>query len=147
MEINGLELPSTFVHAIREGSLRRRYGSWPLKREQDAYGNRLETELSNVYESEEQIKKKTAALTEHYKADGSYGGRSEWNSEPGVIPDITDFTKIICFGMSGDGADFCFDFREDADNPSVIWWADVYWRRVAPDFESFIALFNLSNKT
>lgn len=145
MKINGLQLPKAFVQAVKDGALRRKYGSWLLREEKDAYGNRLETELSTVYESEDELRQATAKLNEGYQADGCYGGPSEWESEPGFIADITDFIKIICFGMSGDGADFCFDFRDDANKPSVIWWADVYWRRIAPDFDSFIALFDLSN--
>ena len=75
--------------------------------------------------------------------DGYYGEPSEWQNEPRFIPDIVDFSKIVCFGMSADGAPFCFDFRDNLEQPSVIWWADAYWRRVAPDFDSFVALLDL----
>ncbi len=64
---------------------------------------------------------------------------------PGAIPDIVDFRGVVCFGMSGDGAPFCFDSRERGTEPRVIWWDDVYWRVVAPDFASFLPLFDLQD--
>ena len=51
----------------------------------------------------------------------------------------------MCFGMSGDGAPFCFDSRERGTEPRVIWWDDVYWRVVAPDFASFLSLLDLQD--
>lgn len=85
-----------------------------------------------------------AELPKHFAPDGFYGEPSVEADAPGYIPDIVDFSKIVCFGISGDGAPFCFDFRDNESNPSVIWWDDVYWRRVAPDFASFLELFDIS---
>ena len=143
MEINGLKLPHLFVEAIREGMLRRDIGSWELRDDVDAYGNPLESDLKGVYEDVETIARETEELPEYYAPDGFYGEPSEWENTPGYIPDIVDFSKIVCFGISGDGAPFCFDFRDDESNPSIIWWDDAYWRRVAPDFASFLKLFDL----
>jgi hypothetical protein len=144
MEINGLKLPALFLTAIRDGLFRRKVGSWPLKRDVDAYGNPLETELAYVYGSKERIVRATAELSEHWKPDDCYGEPSEWANAPSFIPDILDFSKIVSFGMAADGAPFCFDFRERVEHPSVIWWADAYWKRIAPDFEAFVELFDLS---
>ena len=143
MEINGLKMPHLFVEAIREGILRRDIGSWELRDNVDAYGNPLESELGEVYEDIETIVRETQELPKYYAPDGFYGEPSEEANEPGYIPDIVDFSKIVCFGTSADGAPFCFDFRDDESNPSIIWWDDVYWRRVAPDFASFLKLFDL----
>ena len=145
MEINGLKLPPSFLNAIREGIFHKEVGSWSLKRDVDAYGNPLETELAEVYGSKEKIIQATAELNQHWKSDGCYGEPSEWSNAPSFIPDIIDFSKIVNFGMSADGAPFCFDFRDNVENPSVIWWADVYWKRIAPDFEAFVELFDLSS--
>ena len=142
MEINGLKLPVSFVEAIHNGNLRRKIGSWLLREEVDAYGNKLESELGEIYESEDALIQETNLLPKHF-APEYFVEPSEWQNEPGFIPDIIDFSKIVCFGMSGDGAPFCFDYRENLEEPSVIWWADAYWRRVAPDFDSFVALFDL----
>ena len=144
MKINGLNLPDSFLSAAREGIFHREVGSWPLKRNVDAFGNPLETELSEVYGSKERILEATAELGADWKPDGYYGESGEEENEPGFIPDITDFSKVVCFGMSGDGAPFCFDFRDSEESPSVIWWADAYWKRIAPDFETFVGLFDLS---
>jgi len=58
------------------------------------------------------------------------------------IPYILDFSKVVPFAQSGDGAQFCFDFRDDINNPSIIWWADVTWIRVSNDIEGFVDLFD-----
>jgi hypothetical protein len=62
---------------------------------------------------------------------------------PGFIPYIEDFSMIVQFGRKLSGAPFCFDFRENAREPSVIHWEDggCYWRRLAPSFDTFISLF------
>jgi hypothetical protein len=142
MIVNELNLPDSFIAVITAGKLRRVIGSWPLKQNLDYYGNYLETELSEVFEDEVAIASATSSLSEHFVADGYYGDGSK-NEEPRAIADITDFTQIIQFGASGDGAPFCFDFRGTIDDPSVIWWDDAYWRRIAPNFDDFIGLFQL----
>ena len=120
-----------------------------MKQAADAYGNPLETELGEVYDDEKVIIKSTKELSEHFKPNEFYGepGGGEEENEPGFIPDLADFSNVVCFGISGDGAPFCFDFRDNVENPSVIWWADTYWRRVAPSYEAFIRLFDLSGDT
>ncbi len=142
MEINGLKLPSSFVEILRKGALRRQIGSWNLRKEVDAYGNKLESELGEIYETEDALIRETNLLPKDFALE-YFVELSEWQNEPGCVPDIIDFSKIVCFGMSGDGAPFCFDYRDNLEKPSVIWWADAYWRRVAPDFDSFVALFDL----
>ena len=57
-----------------------------------------------------------------------------------VIPYIADFSQVVCFGFGSEGDPYCFDYREDRDQPSIIYWADAYWRRVAPDFETLLTL-------
>lgn len=143
MKINEFELPSSFVEIISKNKLPQKIGSWNLLRNIDAYGNFLESELSEIYKTEIAIRQETNLLQKHFVLDGYYGEPSEWQNSPGYIDDIIDFSKIICFGMSGDGAPFCFDYRDNSKQPSVIWWNDVFWRRIAPNFDSFIALFNL----
>lgn len=148
MKIKGLDLPSSFVEIIRLGNLRREYGCWNLREEIDAYGNPFESELCDIYDSELKIIEETNDLLKYFSSDGFYGEPSEWENEPGFIPDITDFSEIICFGVAGDGAPFCFDYRnKSSESPSIIWWNDAYWRRIAPNFEVFIDLFNLNEET
>jgi hypothetical protein len=113
-----------------------------LREEVDSYGNHLESDLSEIYETEDALIRETNDLPKHF-APEYFVEPSEWQNEPGLIADIIDFSKIVCFGMSGDGAPFCFDYRDNLERPSVIWWADAYWRRVAPDFDSFIELLDL----
>jgi hypothetical protein len=112
----------------------------------DAYGDHLETELSYVYEPAEEMLRMTNELVKDFPSNEFYGTRDYMEDAPGFIPDITDFTKILCFGASGDASPFCFDYREDATNPAVIWWDDWYWRKISPDFESFVNLFRIPDK-
>ncbi len=141
MIVNGLKLPEGFVRLLESGRLKRDAGCWELKRNVDAYGNPLETELAEVFSSGDEMAGATSELAEYFMPEGNYG--DEEQDEPGYMPDISDFTKIVRFANSSDGAPFCFDFRDDPEAPSVIWWDDAYWRRVAPDFNSFINLFDI----
>jgi len=141
MMVNGLTLPSVLVDALRSGRLRRDLGVWQLKAEKDTYGNPLETDL-RIIDSEEKIQQTTGALPASFQADGYYGESLADIAGPGAIADIIDFSQIVCFADSGDGAPFCLDFRESSTCPSVIWWDDVYWRRIAPDVASFFLLFD-----
>ena len=144
MVVNGLQLPASLVRALDRGRLRREVGSWRLKEDRDSYGNRLETELGEVFESLARIRQETAALPAGFPADQT---PNAWPREfigPGAIPDIRDFSRVVCFAVAGGGEPFCLDYREDPDRPSVIWWDDCYWRKVSPDFDAFLALFDLS---
>ena len=133
MIVNQLPLPRQFVEMVNSRKFRRSIGSWQLIEERDSYGNLLETELGEVYCTTQAIRKETNELPVHFQPDGYYAEPTEEMAGPGAIPDIVDFSRILKFGLSGDGAPFCFDYR-DSDKPSVIWWDDVYWRRVSPDF-------------
>ena len=103
--------------------------------------------MGEVYENEETILKETIELPKGFELNGYYGEPTDLNEakdSPGFIADIVDFSQIVCFGIAGDGAPFCFDYREDLNNPSVIWWDDVYWRQIAPNYESFKTLFDFT---
>jgi hypothetical protein len=85
-------------------------------------------------------------LWQYFVDESADNEPNEWENEPGYIRYIKDYSKIVWFAAGGDGSPFCFDFRDNKDNPSVIWWDDAYWRRIAPDYDSFIELFDFSNK-
>ena len=146
MIINDLELPASFVNALNSGRLDRSRGSWQLLQDCDSDGHPLETELSEMYRTEEKIQAETDALPESFQPDGYYGESSPDMAGPGAIPDIVDFSQIVCFGSAGGGEPFCFDFRDSIERPSVIWWDDAYWRKVSPDFEAFLNLFDFSSQ-
>jgi len=127
---------------MSSGCLRREKGSWPLREELDAFGQRLETGLGEFLETEADIEQATDALSRNFKADGIYGQPSE-EPELGGIPDIVDFSGLLCFGSSGDGAPFCLDYRANPESPQIVWWDDIYWRVMAPDFDTFLRLFEV----
>lgn len=141
MQIRGMTLPRPFIDCVQSGTLRRDQGSWQLTDGRDAYGNPLETELGQIYETAEQIQRESALLPRDFPPDLA-DLPDEFASAPGFIPYITDFDRVLTFAMSGDGAPYCFDYRESAD-PSIIWWDDAYWRRIAPSFSPFLSLFHV----
>jgi hypothetical protein len=99
----------------------------------------LETELGQIYVTAEQIQRASALLPQQFQPDLT-DLPEEFTSAPGFVPYITDFERILAFAIAGDGSPFCFDYRENTD-PSVIWWDDAYWRRIAPSFSTFLDLF------
>ena len=147
MKLPGFDLPKSLVAGVRRGRFRRERGSWALRSDHDSFGNVLETELGEVFETAEQLASESAGLSTYFSSDGDYGSSSPELAGPGAVPDIVDFSRIICFATSGDGAPFCLDYRESGSIPRVLWWDDCYWRVVSPDFDAFLALFDFPEAT
>src|SRR5688572_11118619 len=84
----------------------------------DAYGYPLEIALAELYFDRASLVRATVRVAIGFEADGWYGSRRP--IEPGSLPDIVDFTRIVCFGSSPEGEPFCFDYREREPEPSVI---------------------------
>ncbi len=135
------KLPSSFVELLQTVTQQQASGYWELRKNADAFDNFFEAEISEFFDNEDKIIRETDDLTKDFPPDACYGEPSEWENEPGFIPDIIDFSEIICFAIAGDGAPFCFDSRDNSEMPSIIYWEDAYWRRVAPNFEAFMDLF------
>lgn len=68
-----------------------------------------------------------------------------WALDPGFVPYPTDFPQILAFGGTGANEGLYLDYRDDPQNPSVLCWDGVYWRRVAPSFEAFFSLLRPSD--
>jgi hypothetical protein len=143
MRIRGFTLPAEFVSCVESGQLRRARGSWPLRDDRDAFGNHWQSELSEIYGTASDIERESDLLPRHFQPDAG-DGPDMFSDAPGFIPYISDFGRILTFGTSGDGAPFCFDYREHDRIPSIIWWDDAYWRRVAPNFREFLSLFDVN---
>jgi hypothetical protein len=141
MMVNGLELPTSFVQLASAIGRRELPDNWMLKEDVDAYGDPWQADIEVFYDME-RITSETAELAgvfqPCYEAEVAGGYCVK---EPGFIPYIWDFSKIVQFGRTGGDAMFCFDYRDDLQQPSVIHWTDAYWRRVAPDIEAFVGLF------
>jgi hypothetical protein len=134
------KIPTEFVEFAARYIKNKGMCNLELKKEIDAFGNPLETELLRIYTDEETILNKSASLKNDFPSTQDYGAKAPHPMLPSAIPDIVDFEKILCFGTSGDGASFCFDFRENP--PSIIWWDDDHWRILAKNFKDFIELFD-----
>ena len=145
MNINSLNMPKDFLEDVSSKRLSRKIGSWELIQNVDFFGEHLETELGEIFDTEEAIIYNTRNLVDAFKPNGFYGEDAPELQGPSGIPDIVDFSKIVNFAISGDGAPFCFDFRDDLYAPSIIWWDDTYWRIIAPTYSEFINLFRVRN--
>ncbi len=142
MDINGLNLPDAFVHAVTQDMFGGRERLRP-RNGVDTSGYALLVDLAEVYQEQATLMQATLRVAVGFELDDWYGARTP--DAPGSIPDIVDFSQIVCFGSSAEGEPFCFDFRNDTVNPSVICWDGdaLSWRRIAPDFEAFLRLFGL----
>jgi hypothetical protein len=140
MVVNGLTLPASFERFISRPEAQITY--WLPKENLDAYGNDWRTFPMEVVTTQETSGRWTAGIpggvpvtseTEEQVAERNAAAADR----PGVIPWITDFSRIIEFARNGTGESYCFDFRDDPQKPSVIFLDGWYWRRVAPDFDTF----------
>jgi SMI1/KNR4 family protein SUKH-1 len=147
MVVNGLKLPDSFVEFRHRDNGR---FDWTLKGDVDAYGRPCGL-VFFPYRTPEEIEWETSTLAEYfspvwspeYSPADEERRRARCEAElPGFLPDITDFSKIVWFGRTPTGCPVCFDFRENLQEPSIIYCPDMYslWRRVAPDFETLVAL-------
>jgi hypothetical protein len=141
VEVYGFQLPASFVQlyqAIRERKLD---SIWVQKGRVDAYGRPWKPRGLTIVPNLEVIREVTAMLPRFYHAEHRFQQDArEHGNKPGFIADFTDVSKLVWFGRTGSGEPYCFDFGDNPEEPSVIFW-DEYWRRVAPNFASFIVLF------
>jgi hypothetical protein len=143
MVVNGLKLPESFVQLIRSGGLP---NVWVLKMEVDAYGNEFQSEL-RLLRAVQPMEQGAEALPVLFELQVSATPEERQQmdadsaNEPGFIPYLFDFSEVVWFGDGHEDSPFCFDFRDDPQEPSIIYWDDVYWRRVAPNFMAFIDLY------
>jgi hypothetical protein len=121
MTVNGLHLPASFAEFFTEHWCT----NWDLKENVDADGHPLETGFEPL-DSVERMEEDTAGLAQygHISPEEVQRQTERERASPGFIPYIRDFTKIVQFGRTGSGAPFCFDFRENAREPSVISFLD-----------------------
>lgn len=138
MDVNGLKLPDAFVRAVAQGAFSSHSVARPVE---GLYP--LNLDMAEVYQEQATLTQATLRVAIGFEPDDWYGARTP--DVPGGIPDIVNFSQIVCFGSSSAGEPFCFDFRHDAINPGVICWDGdaLSWRRIAPDFEAFLDQFGL----
>jgi hypothetical protein len=140
MVVNGFELPEAFVklcEAIRRGEAPDEYG---LKEDVDAYGRPWEAVVLRIYCEPEDIQAETDLFSNMFLHEERFQQSPECANQPGFIADFTGVANFVWFASVTDGHPYVFDFGTDPKEPSVAYW-DGYWRRVAPNLASFIALF------
>lgn len=136
MLVNGFRLPSAFVDAVSRTDAG---APLMLREEVDAYGNQFGMTALELLSDPTAITEETARLSEDFRSENN--ADYLFADSDGLVPWIEDFSKIVCFGHMGERDPVCFDFRNDPEDPSVIYWADAYWRRLAPSFQAFLDLF------
>jgi hypothetical protein len=141
MTVSGFELPAAFVQ-LREAIQRGQAPTdWGLKENVDAYGRPWEVPDLRIYCDLEEIQSDTDLLSNMFLHEDRFQQIPAYYATlPGFIADFTGVANFVWFGRGSDGSPYCFDFGTNRKEPSVVHW-DGYWRRVAPNFESFIALF------
>lgn len=156
MIVNDLRLPASFEAFLKNHPKR----VWELKKHVDAYGLPLVDTYGRPlrvqfepYDTLEEIKKNTAVVVRsfgrmvdlsRFDPERRERVRADLEAErPSNLPTITDYSQIVQFGCSPGMPPFCFDFRENLQEPSVIHMpmGQLRWRRMAPNFETFICLF------
>jgi hypothetical protein len=155
MIVNGLSLPASFEGFLKQHPVR----IWDLKETIDAYGQPLVDRHGRPYRVQfrptdtlEQIEMFTAMMARDFvrMVDPRYFNPEIHERQsadlvaerPGFLPPITDYSQIVQFGRSPLGKPFSFDFRENIQEPTVIYLpkAEIRWRRLAPTFETFRCL-------
>jgi hypothetical protein len=139
MEVYGFQLPASFEQLRRDICERKLDSIWVQKGHVDAYGLPWEVPDLTITRDTEKIRSDTDFLRRCFGQGGFHQNESA-RDKPGFITDFTDVSKLIWFGRTGSGDPYCFDFGTNLEEPSVVCW-DYHWRRVAPSFTSFIALF------
>ena len=153
MTVNGLKLPHSLVALID----RAKPSDYWVPKDNSNQFPLLEQEHVDVDDEESlddlllcknpgEIEKETNRLPVAFHLGGVIaedvaGWNAKWSHLPGWIPFITDFSQIVYFGETPCAEAYCLDYRENPEEPSIIHWDDAYWRRVAPNFDSFIGLF------
>jgi SMI1/KNR4 family protein SUKH-1 len=142
MVVNESKLPDSFVALIdRPQPL----DYWIPKEDVDASGHEYRSDLI-LLDRLAKIEEETNSLPVSFHVSSMMPEDfEEWTrrygQRPGFIPYITDFSKIVSFGRTPSGETYCFDCRDDPDEPSIIYWDDGYWVRRAPNFDTFISWF------
>ena len=146
--VNGLVLPAAF-HAFLQ-----RYPDrdWRLKAIPNVY--ECQDWRFTPYDTVQLIVSGTAWVAamgilpldlKRYRPESHGGVKAKWEDDrPDYLPRIADYSQILAFGVSPspEGLIFAFDYRENLQGPSVICRpkSEVRWRRIAPNFETFLHL-------
>jgi hypothetical protein len=141
--LKGLVLPAAFVEAVNTHTRGPEDDPWMLRDNHDAFGQPIELELDEVYQDMPSLIAANEDLAVGVEPNDAYGMRTAENiAVPGAIADIVDFEAIVCFGRARDGTPFCVDYCRTPAESSVICWdsSEVYWRPIAPDSATFVAL-------
>lgn len=143
MTVNGFRLPNAYVElyeAIQRGEAPHML---ELQGGMDAYGHPWTSFGLNLFTDQDVIAMQTRDMARKFREQGLLGHVAEARNEPGFIHDFDGVVNFLKFGKSNTGEPYCFDFGGDSAEPSVVTWSgsDFYWRRVAPNFEAFMALF------
>lgn len=143
MVVNGFRLPAAFVQLCEAIRREEMPAEWALKDSVDASGHPWEVDDLRIISDQETIQSMTERLSKSFLHDDRsvQFPAGDYADGPGFMADFTGVSKFVMFGSSTTGETYAFDFGTDANDPSVAYYGEEYWRRVAPNFSAFMALF------
>lgn len=141
MVVNSFELPDAFVKLCEAIERDEAPMLWELKENVDAYGRPWEVAGLTINSDPQEIQADTDWLSNAFLHEERFQQDAVNADQAGFIADFPGVANLVWFGRGSDGLPYAFDFGTDPKEPSVVYWGMGYWRRVAPDFAAFIALF------
>jgi SMI1/KNR4 family protein SUKH-1 len=139
MEVNGLRLPAALAQIVHKGQ--GVWTTWIMKEPVDAYGDHFDRDRLEILGYDPMVEE-TAALPDRFVYVSEEDARGEADNL-GFIPYIqgySDCSKIVVFGQDGSGWPFCLDYRENLQEPRVVFRDETHWRRLAQNFAAFMEL-------
>ncbi len=152
--VRGLQLPPSFVRAVwrRERSrwslLREplsdswSFSFWVLREPYDGYGCFWPQDALSLGYGRKPLQSLAQPSDQNFQSlwqPRFAHGLEAWSLDLGFLPYPTDFSRILLFGGT-DTQSLYFDYRNDPQNPCIIGWDGIYWRRVAPSFDALFSL-------
>jgi hypothetical protein len=143
MVVNGFGIPEAYLRlseAIERGEAP---SEWGLKEDVDAYGHPWEVaDLRLNFRDQERLRSETDWISKAFLHEDRLQHDPDCAKLPGFIAGFHGVDNFVWLGDSTSGEIYAFDFGSDRKKPSVVYWDESgYWRRVALNFETFMALF------
>jgi hypothetical protein len=135
--VEGLTVPPGFIRAVGQDM-------FIVPSCLNAYGNYWEPRVLHFELTSEVLTYRRAWFEENFASEQQWFTRfaaaaDAWAVDPDFLLYPTDFSRLLRVGVGG-GNPIYLDFREDDQTPRVIWWNGLYWRKLAPDIDAFLAL-------
>lgn len=114
-----------------------------LVRPFDQYGFELDTEINELFLSQEKIAQASQQLPYDFPASEMIHYHDYQFTNPYDLGYLTNFSQIYQFGYDFSQSPFCVDCRNPMISPVIFWdTGSLSWRQIADNVERFFALFS-----